>query len=678
MIELKRKIEELEEKLKSFLSSNHISYSNYQLFGTPQRLAIQINDLAEGTDAITTEKRGPQISVAFDPEGKLTSQGKGFFDANQIPYQDLPQIKAHNQGKIQIRSISGKDYIFAEIHEEGKSTFSLLETFLPELIGKMSFPKSMRWADFSLSFARPIRWIVALFGHEVIPFSVTGVKSGNFTVGHSQRHKSSIILNSPQEYESELEKAHVIADVKKRKEKILSQLQSIEQKTHTKALKLDRVLEEVNYLVEWPELAVYSFNSKFLKAPAEVLVSEMVEHQRYFPLQDAKTGHLAPQFVITADQVLNEEILQNNLAVLSARLTDGVFLYEQDLEISLEEFTNKLKTVTFHKDLGSVYDKLGRIEKNATLLNSYLHKADDKILHRASHLCKADLASDMVGEFPELQGIIGMYYAKHHGESEEVAIAIKEHWQPISEKGELPQTNVGRILSIADKLDNILSYYSIGIKPSSSKDPYALRRQTLGILKILIDAKWSLPLDEIFGKKLGNKTLEGEVTTFFIARLKTILEEMGFEKDEIEACLSFTSGLNPVEVVEKIRALHNFRKGSKEFSSLVEVFRRAKGQIANADRYSVEISRFTTNQEKNLYDCLTRIDPKLEKCIASNQYDLIFSLLTELQEPIAHLFDHVKILDSDEKIRTNRIALLQEVFDRFQGIIDLDKLQIKS
>jgi glycyl-tRNA synthetase len=404
----------------------------------------------------------------------------------------------------------------------------------------------------------------------------------------------------------------------------------------------------------------------------------MVEHQRYFPLEDKKTGKLASHFVITADQKINPEILQNNLAVLSARLTDGVFLYNQDLKIPLETFIQKLKTVTFHKELGSIYDKLSRIEANALLLNETLHVAKDEDLKRASHLCKADLASDMVHEFPELQGIIGMYYAKHQGESELIATAMKEHWQPISEKGALPETDLGRILSLADKLDNILSYYGVGIKPTSSKDPYALRRQTLGIIKILIDAKWSLSLDQLFSKKLKNPPLEQEVISFFTARLRPLLEEMGFEKDEIEACLSDQVGFNPLQIVAKVKALHHFRKGSTDFSSLVEVFRRAKGQIGGRARHSLEINLFTTPEEKNLYDCLTRLDPKIQKHLSHQEYEPLFSLLTELQKPMAHLFDQVKILDPDEKIKTNRIALLQKVFDLFQEVIDLDKLQVKA
>ncbi|MBI5274721.1 MAG: glycine--tRNA ligase subunit beta [Chlamydiales bacterium] len=668
-------IEELKRIFNEFLNKHTLSYQDIKLFGSPQRLSILISGLAEGTACALVEKRGPQLSVAFDAAGQLTKQGSGFFESLSVPFATKEEIQNNKHPSIKIQSINDKEYLFGHVAKSGESTFKLLESFLVDAIKNISFPKSMRWADFDISFARPIQWIIALLGEEVVPVHIANVISSNLSKGHAQRHPHPVLISHPSVYESELEKAFVIADVAKRKNHIEKQLDAILQKNNCSVLKKERVLNEVLFLVEWPELAIYDFDKKFLKVPAEVLVSEMVEHQRYFPVTD-KQNTLLPKFIITADTCVNKEILRNNLAVLSARLSDGVFLYEQDLALSLDYFNEKLKAITFHKDLGTVYQKVERLEKIALQLNQLLKVEDDSIVKRAAHLCKADLSSAMVGEFPELQGTIGMYYARHHKEKELVAIAIKEHWLPVAEKGDLPTTNCGRLISLADKIDNILSYYSVGIKPTSSKDPFALRRQTLGILRILLDAKWSIALDKLFENILPRKQLLEEIYSFFKIRLKTIFEEGEFEKDEIEASLSYAS-MNPFEEYCKIKALHEFRQSSNAFNQMIEVFKRAKGQIGNEARKELNESLLKEPAEKKLLHGLKLIDQSFIEAIHLRNYKKAFELLTTLQQPIGQLFDEVKILDQDVSIKNNRIALLQEVFHPFTQLLDLSKLQIK-
>lgn len=391
----------------------------------------------------------------------------------------------------------------------------------------------------------------------------------------------------------------------------------------------------------------------------------MVEHQKYFPLADM-SGKLMNKFIITADNTPNDLIRHGNQKVLSARLADGIFLYEQDLEQPLEEFNEKLEKMTFQKELGSVFDKVKRIVTLAQKLNDTLQLADEKKVARAALLCKADLASDMVGEFPELQGTIGKYYALAQNEDPEVATAIEEHWQPRIEGGALPKTKTGIILSLADKLDNLISYFKVGLIPTSSSDPYALRRQTIGIIKILVENKLSLNLDDFLGE---------EVLTYVTSRSKGVFEEFGFAKDEVEASLM---GLlrDPYDQYCKIETLHHFRK-EPTFGKLFEVYKRAKGQLEKGTPGTFDPALATEPAEKNLVHALTHLEKQWHNLIKQKNYAQAFHEMAKLQQPLADLFDNVKILCDDLKIRNNRLSLLHKVFAHFEELLDFSKIQAK-
>ncbi|MCI5052554.1 MAG: glycine--tRNA ligase subunit beta [Simkaniaceae bacterium] len=642
-----------------------ISHDGIEVYGTPRRLAVEVKNLSHGTPEKKVERRGPTTAVCFDDKG-LTKQGAGFARSLGIE-KSFTLAEIDSIEGLEVRG----EHLFANITLPGKSTFALLAEGLPKIIYSLHFPKTMRWASFDITYARPIQWVVALHGSEVIPFQIANIKSGKTTYGHAQYAPDAIELTCPSDYLSALESGYVLASVEARKERIEKELATIEQREKVVAVKKNRVLNEVLHLTEWPTLASYEFNQEFLRAPKEILISEMIEHQRYFPLENAD-GSLANKFVITADHKINETVLENNQHVLSARLADGVFLYENDLKAGLDSFNESLREITFHKELGSIHEKVKRICANANMLAQMLD-GDQKKVARASELCKADLASSLVREFPELQGSIGKYYALAQNEDTEVASAIEEHWLPNADKGPLPQTQTGKIVSLADKIDNILSCTSIGIKATSSSDPYALRRQSFGIMRILIDNKWSLDLETLFRKIQPNKNVVSDVLAFFRNRMRSLLEEYGFRADEIEASLPKEIS-DPYDAYCKVEALHNFKK-TETFTHLFEVYKRARGQIADELEQSIDAALLGEPSEHMLYSSLTDMRPHFDKAIEMRNYTDAFTSLAGLQKPLADLFDQVKILCDNPSIKNNRIALLQQVFSYFDQLLDFSKIK---
>lgn len=673
----------LEKQVRKFLTEQETAFDSLKVFGTPQRLAVLVSGLTEGTEPKSILKRGPSVASAFDTHGTLTPQGTGFLKSLGIAPVSLDSIR---KGKIKHLTIDkGKEeYLFAYITEPGKSTFVTLSHALPSLIDALDFPKKMRWGTLDVSYARPIHWIVALFGTKIIPFQYGDSVSNRFSFGHAQLKSKKILLKQAGEYVHALKKHFVLADIEERKESILKQIKTIEKKVKASVLEQHKVLPQVLHLTEWPLLTHASFDTAFLSAPKEVLISEMVEHQRYFPVGDAK-NNLKNVFVITVDTKPNETIRKGNQKVLSARLADGVFLYTQDLKTPLESFNEKLRTMTYQKELGSMFDKLMRLTRISQVLNHHLAIADQKKVQRASLLAKADLASLLVGEFPELQGTIGKHYALMQKEDKEVAQAIEEQWMPRFEKAELPQTPTGMILSLSDKIDNLISCYSVGLKPSSSSDPYALRRQAIGVIKILIQIEKSIDLKQILEEACANfpkvahqppivQSIVQEILTFITARAKSVFfEEYGFKKDESEAVLQGLCN-DPFDKFRKTQALHLFRRSPK-FAKLYEVYKRSKGQLEKTVSSPFNPSLATEPAERQLVHALDVLDKHWENTLKEKNYTEAFAQISTLQAPLAKLFDTVKILSDDPVLRENRIALLQKVFAHFHTLLDFSKIQ---
>ncbi len=671
----------LEKAVKKLLEDNALSFKEIKTFGTPQRIAILVRALAEGSEEKESVRRGPALSAAFDAQGTLTPQGHGFLKSIGISTSPtLEQVQKGKVARLHTESVKGTDYLFATVVTEGKSSFALLAEELPQLIATLEFPKKMRWGDLDISYARPIHWILALFGDKIIPFTFGNTVSNRHSFGHAQLKPQSIAIKEPKEYLKALKEHYVLADIEERRESILKQLKALEKKHSVKALAQDKVLPQVLHLTEWPQLTLATFDSKFLKIPQEVLISEMVEHQKYFPVADTQS-RLKNSFVITADNKPNDLIRRGNQRVLSARLADGTFLYSQDLETPLEKFNEKLALMTYQKELGTMLDKVKRVGSIATLTNRLLDIADDKKVALAALLCKADLASALVGEFPELQGTIGKYYALEQGRNKEVAEAIEEHWMPRAEQAPLPQTPTGIILSLSDKIDNLLSCYSVGLKPSSSSDPYALRRQAIGILKILIDREksldlrqWLLEASRCFPNIKTPEPLVEEILHFITARAKSVFEDFGFKKEESEASLH---GLctNPYDQFCKTKALHTFRKSGTAFAKLLEVYKRAKGQLTKQVQTPFDPQLAKEPAEKALLRALETLHKHWKEILAEKRYLDAFHAIAALQKPLATLFDNVKILSDDPKIQDNRIALLQMVFAPFRELLDFDRIQ---
>lgn len=665
----------LERLLVKFFKDYSLSFNTIEVYGTPRRLVAIVKGLKEGTQDTTIEKKGPAIGVAFDAKGALTSQGFGFIKTLNLEPITLTEIAS---SKIFfIREIKNVEYLFVRHTEKGHSTLALLAKELPSMILQIHFPKKMRWADLDISYPRPLHWIVALYGKEIIPFAVGPIESGHISYGHAQLDKKAIHLKSSEGYLETLKKHKVLVDQEERKASIQEQLKAIEANLGATALETSKVLAEVIYLSEWPMLTYSYFDPKFLKAPEEVLISEMVSHQRYFPLKSE--GKLLNAFVITADNTPNPMILKGNEKVLSARLSDGVFLFEEDVKTPLVDFNKKLKSMTFQKELGTVYEKVERLVKHAASLQKLLPMGDTKTLERAATLCKADLATLLVGEFPELQGIIGRHYALCHHEDNNVALAIQEHWLPRFEADLLPTSPEGILLSLSDKFDNLIGYFSVGLKPTSSSDPYALRRQTLGIIRILIENKLSLNLDNVLSALSAhfnhpiNPGLNKEILSFVIPRLKTVFEEIGFKNDEIEASLQ-THIVNPYDQYLRLLALAKFRE-TEDFVKLYEVYKRAKGQMQEEIVYSFKDSLLTEPAEKDLYSHLISVRKNILYALEHGDYKSSIKFLASFQLPLARLFDEVKILCEDAHIRSNRLALLKEVFELFGCLLDFSKLQ---
>lgn len=682
----------LKNDMEALLKKERLSFESTHVYGTPRRLAILIKGLSQGRPSESTERRGPRFSAAYDKNGQPTRAATGFFSSLGLDVPSFNELQSGEISGVSVREVKGSEYLFASVEQPGCATADILSRKLPGLILGLEFPKKMRWNELEIAFARPIRWIVALFDTSVIPFAVGPIVSGRQSWGHRQLAPESVSIDQPSTYLETLRSRKVIADVEERRDQIDQQLQVIEKEYGVHAAERDRVLAQVVNLVEWPALTATDFDSAFLSAPKEVLISEMVEHQKYFPLLHSD-GSLANSFVITANNTPSDHIRSGNKKVLSARLSDGTFLFQQDLKTPMSKWNEVLKNTLFQKSLGSVFEKTQRMCEHASLIFAELQrsnmghfKGNLQMVLQAAKLCKADLASEVVKEFPDLQGIMGRHYALAQGEDLEVAQAIEEHWMPKGENGTLPQSTTGMLVGISDKVDNLLGCFLTGLKPTSSSDPYALRRQVLGLIRMLIQWKWRLPLPRIFRQccrsfpenlKQDRSTALDEIESFVTARVKTVFLDYGFAKDEIEASLHH--GLVDIyETFCKVQALHQFRKQEEKFLLLMEVFRRAKGQIDKHPAYPFSDALLTESAEKALDHALNTLQGPFETACSQHQYDEAYEMIAEIQPRLATLFDEVHILAQDERLRKNRIALLQRVLGFFERLVDFGKIQVEK
>ena len=652
----------LKDAFIRLLDKTSIEYGNISEYATPRRLTIYMEGISERQKDRTTESLGPPKKVAFDDKGSPTKAATGFAASIGIEVKDL-KIKNTERG----------EYVAATIEEKGRATGDVFAGAIPEIISSLQLPRSMRWGGGSLRFFRPIQWILAMFGSEIIPFDLDGIKSGSISYGHRFLSPAAIKIDDPSDYLSLLRQSHVLADPAERKSAISEGLKEIEAAAGCKLHEDAELLDIVTNLVEYPSVILGSFDDKYITLPKELLITVMRTHQKYFSVED-KDGGMAPSFIVVSNSKPenNDMVRKGAERVLRARLEDARFYYIEDRKIPFRDYTEKLKKVTFQEKLGSLYRKTERISLLCSFIADKLGLRSKEKLLRAAMLCKADLVTGVVGEFPELQGYMGMVYALNSGEDKETASAIHEHYLPRFSGDSLPSGETGAILSLADKIDNITSFFFLGLIPTGSEDPFALRRQAAGIISILQNGDYPLSLDILIDKSLENlasagqekETVSGKILQFFNQRLEGILLSRGFSHDIINAALS-TGEMNINEIMRRIGILSEFRK-YPEFPGLLLAAKRVHNILAKTRPGDVKEDLLIEASEKELFMASGKVRDNLE--------DSGFRALFELEEPINNFFDNVLVMDNDIRIKENRLALLFSVKEVFDSIGDFSKI----
>ncbi len=662
-------IKNLAEKMFARLRLEH---GAVRVLGTPRRLTLMVSDLADGQEDRVVENLGPAKRIAFDEKGQPTKAGLGFARGQGVAPEEL-EIVTTEKG----------EYVCARKREKGEKTVDLLVEALPTFIRGIPFRKSMRWHDREERFARPIHWIVALYGSEVIPFSWAGVTSSNRSRGHRFMAPGEFAIPAPADYLELCRKAYVVVDPAERKETISRQLAEIESRLDGRVIDDPELLETVTNLVEIPEAIAGSFAESFLELPEEVLITVMRHHQKYFCLRDGE-GRLMAHFITVNNTRARdpEVVVRGNQRVLAARLNDASFFYREDLKTPLEEFVERLRSVVFQAQLGTSYEKVERFRALAEKLAAKLCPGKLDKISRTALLCKADLESSMVCEFSDLQGIMGREYARAAGEDEELAIAIYEHYLPTGSGSALPSNDCGAIVGIADKLDTIAGCFGVGLQPTGSADPYALRRQALGIINICLDRGYRFSLGEMVDQALEQlkdkivkpaAEIKQEILDFIKGRFFHRQTAAGIPAGVVEAVQA--AGFDDiVEANQRLEALNRFRHRD-DFADLMTAFKR----IVNITRkekesYRLDPDRLREKAEQELYRAAQVASEKIAAALAGGDYDAALAAVAELKESVDTFFDEIMVMVDDPEIRQNRLALLQGIAADFRKIADFSKL----
>lgn len=670
------------ENMAKALTEAELKFGDIQVFATPRRLALRVLKLASHQPDRIRIKRGPAKNVAFDKEGKPLHVALKFAESCGVSVKDLSEQKT-----------SKGSWLTYEQKEEGQATSLLLPTLLQEALDQLPIAKRMRWSNQEGAFVRPVHWVVLLLDTTVIPGEFFGVHTSNITYGHRFHNPSPIEILEPAQYESLLlNKGHVIADFELRQAKIRTQIESACSALNVEAMIDPNLLDEVTGLVEWPIVLVGTFDPAFLKIPHEALISAMQLHQKCFPIcslqersSNTNARHapdvtcLAPKFIIVSnlESIDQEVIIKGNESVVHARLADAAFYYETDKKITLEARSSMLKTVVFQSGLGSLWDKSQRLIELCESLEA----------KRAALLCKTDLLTYMVGEFPELQGIMGQYYALNDGESKKVALAIEEHYHPRFANDTLPTTPEGCELAIADRIDTLTGLFGLGKTSTGDKDPYGLRRQALGLMRIIIEKGLKVDLQVLFNLsiasygKLLNKNPQQELLVFCFERLRAWYQEQGITPQEFDAVLA-NNPTCPYDFHCRIQAVHAFQSLS-EAQSLAAANKRVKNILSknhpsfldtDIESMPFDKSLLELPAEKALATCILEKEKELVPLIGKTQYKEALQALATLKVPIDHFFDEVMVMVENEALKNNRIALLRHLRFLFLKIADISVL----
>lgn len=661
-------LKDLKELAVKKLQDARVPFADVTVLGTPRRLAVLVDGVEETQADSTEEFKGPAVKIAFK-DGEPTKAAQGFARGKGVDVKDL---------------VVRDNYIYAVKHTQGRVTAELLPNVLQEILTNIPFPNHMRWADFDFRFLRPIRWLVALFGTEVVPVSVTDIQSDRYTMGHRFLSNRKIEIPVADDYEKVLEENFVLADQDKRREMIRQQITELAREEGGDIEIAPDLLEEVNYLVEYPTPLCGTFEEKYLALPEAAIITPMRDHQRYFPVR-GKDGKLLNKFIAVRNggKAFLENVTHGNERVLRARLSDAEFFFNEDRKQKLEAYEEKIKTVVFQEGLGNMYDKSQRLIRLVEMLHfgqqSRLSLDD---LKRAARLCKCDLVTGMVTEFTELQGVMGREYARLDGEKEGICEGIFEHYLPRFAGDVLPKTEIGRILGIADKVDNIVATFSRGKAPTGSQDPFALRRQALGIINILLESKMNMDMAKVVGASIlllkvpmeNIKELAKQILDFIKLRFRNLMLDQKIRYEVIDAVLADERNNNLYDLYLRAQALNEYVAGDKA-ADMIQAATRVNNLSSKAEAEEpIHEGLFKEQAEKDLYAVVKKLDTGMIPLMVRCDYAGALDILSELNAPVNKFFDDVMVMDKDEAIRNNRLSLLCLVKDLVNGVGDLSKI----
>ena len=680
----------LKDSAEQLFKDQRLAFQSTRTLGTPRRLTLVVEGLAIQQGSMVKEAMGPSKAVAFDPAGQPTRAAIGFAAGQGVSVHEL-----------QIRQTPKGEYLFAVKQELGRPTKVVLEELLPQLIAKLSFPKAMKWNATGARFARPVRWLVALYGGATLPIEAAGITAGNWTEGHRVLGSAKgLVVRDAESYRKGLERQGVTADPQRRRHLIEEQIAALCKETGF-TLNVDGdLLDQAVYTTECPNAIIGSFKPAYLEVPQEILITSMKEHQGFFSLMHKETGKLVPHFIAVTNNRAKDMglIREGNERVLAARLADAKFFFDEDRKVKLEDRVAKLAGVTFHRKLGTMEQKQQRVRKLAGFIASSVRPQDDELkqaCERAAGLCKADLLTGVVGEFPELQGVMGGEYATHDGESEAVSQAIREQYLPRSIEGELPKTIAGQVLSLADRLDALAAFFHVGLVPTGSEDPFALRRHATAIVRIILESGLRLDLGECIRharkivtndgfKGVAGSEQEGSrrIAEFIFERVRHYGKVVhALREDVIEAVLkpAHDKTLDLVDLVLRMKALASVTT-KPEFNPLIVGFKRAHRLVEKEqwDRKPVDRARFEHPAESALYQAVVEEREEMTSAMTSGKYSQALDALVRLKPTIDAFFAAVMVNAEDSAIRSNRLSLLQEVDDFFNSFADFSQIVVQG
>ena len=662
-------LQQLKTLAEKKMEELRIPFSSVRVYGTPRRMAFIADDVAKAQADSTVESKGPSVKIAFGPDGIPSKAAIGFARGQGIDVKDLD---------------TRGEYVYAVKHLQGKAVIELLPAMLDDIIHSLSFPKNMRWADYDFKFVRPIRWLVALLDDKVIPVEITDVKSGNKTMGHRFLSSGAITIATAGDYEKVLSDNFVIVDQDKRRAIIRKQVEELGRAENgVVAIDAD-LLEEVLYLVEYPTALCGHFDEKYLKLPKEAVITPMRDHQRYFPVLSAE-GKLLAKFITVrnGDDKHLDTVAHGNERVLRARLSDAEFFFNLDCKKSLLTHRDELKTVAFQQGLGNMLEKTIRLAALASKLQEEVNvSVNMEDLNKAAELSKADLVTGVVTEFTELQGVMGREYALLDGEKQEVAQAIYEHYLPRFAGDELPKGELGRLIGIADKIDNIVATFSRGKAPTGSQDPYALRRQALGVVNIALEAKYNFSLKKIMadGLQLLNVSIEDikllvpQLLEFFKQRVKNMMLDNGIRYDVIDAVLADNNNDDLLDLFTRAKALSDYVQTPAAIDS-IQAFTRVDNICKQTvSEIAINQSLFQDSSEKELHELLMKLHKEAIPALMQYDYAAVLQKGNQLAAPVNKFFDAVMVMDKDENVKNNRLALLCQVKEFANMVGDLSTI----